>query len=85
MNNPGEFKLPTAEADAFASAFLFHRPGPIIDPAVILRFLPEETVTQVVASYEEYAAKAAELGAQTLQAQAQLHKQIAGIVAKSKR
>jgi hypothetical protein len=82
MNNPGDFKLPTAEAESF---ILSHRPGVIVDPAVILRFLPEETATQVVAAYEEYAAKAAELGAQTLQAQAQLHKQVAGIIGKGKR
>jgi hypothetical protein len=82
MNNPGDFKLPIAEAESFVLSQF--RP-PIIDPAVILRFLPEETVTQVVAAYEEYAAKAAELGAQTLQAQAQLHKQVAGIVGKAKR
>ena len=83
MNNPGEFKLPTSETDVFALSHF--RPPINVDPAIILRFLPEETVTQVVASYQEYLAKAAEFGAQTLQAQAQFHKQVAGIIAKGKR
>jgi len=83
MSNPADFKLPTAEAESFAfSAF---RPPYNVDPAIILRFLPQEVATQVAAQYEEYLAKAAELGAQTLQAQAQLHKQVAGIIGKSKR
>ena len=80
--NGEKFNLPVADADAFS---LSRIRGPIIDPAIILRFLPEDTVTQVVAAYQEYSAKAAELGAQTLQAQAQFHKQAAGIIGKSKR
>jgi len=83
MNNPADFKLPTPEPESFSLSHF--RPPFNVDPAVILRFLPEEVVTQVVAQYEEYLAKAAELGAQTLQAQAQLHKQLAATIGKSKR
>jgi len=83
MNNPADFKLPKAEVESFV--FPFNIINPIVDPAVILRFLPEEVVTQVAASYEEYFAKASELGAQAFQAQAQLHKQLAGIIGKQKR
>ena len=83
MHNPEQFNLPQAEADSFASLYHIYRPN--VDPAVILRYLPEDIVTQIAAQYEEYNATVAELGAKALQSQAQFHKQVAQIIGKSKR
>lgn len=79
MPSSPEMRLPSLGEEAFAVAARPHLPINV-DPAFILRYLPEETVIQVAAAYARYQAKVDQLGAQAMQHQADFHNQIAGII-----
>lgn len=79
MSNTPEMRLPRLTEDAFAVTTRGLIPINA-DPAFILRFLPEETVTKVAAALCRYQAKVDQLGAQALQQQAEFHNNLAGII-----